>query len=627
MSHHPDFPPSSSRRARAANLLNLPRRVGVGGLTLVGLATLVGVFAFLPRRPTSDAAHAPVSSPRAEAVATGAVAAPFKVLILDGADPARPGAQELLREFTVRINEGSTRRVEIFQEYLDRRRFYDSAHVKRAQAWYEEKYRGVRLDAIVAIEGVPADAALQLRAALGYPVPVIAGFTSARSEHLSRPLRDAHDVSIVRAGDIEGELIRHISGVFPETRTVAVVTDRAEAATYLRETIRSVSGGALSARPLTQLPMGALRDSLAALPSDAVVLYWSISRDGDGNTWIPSEALRAIADASARPIFGTVDLLVGMGSFGGPSLSYGAFGRDLADQTRAVLHGEPGASEAERTHSAWSWRYDWSLVRKFGVDITRLHDGAYFVGRAAPFWVSHPIQTAVASVLILMLLVTILALVRRNIALVRVRAELRTMSEDLIRAQDDERARIARDLHDDLCQHMSLLAIEIGATPTPDSATFSKRVHQLVRRTQDIARGLHPGTIAMQDLRRAVESLAHPLGTAHGIAIDVHTREWPAALDAPTTLGLFRIIQEALQNVVRHAGAQRCSVQLTGSTELLKVVVKDDGVGLSLGEGVPRGLGLRSMQERARAMGGNVYLSSEPLRGTSVVVLLPHPTT
>jgi two-component sensor histidine kinase len=372
--------------------------------------------------------------------------------------------------------------------------------------------------------------------------------------------------------------------------------------------------------------MAALRDSLAALPSDAVVLYWSISRDGDGYTWIPPEALRAIADASARPIFGTVDLLVGAGSFGGPSLSYGALGRELADQTRAVLMGEPGALNAERTHTAWQWRYDWTMVQKFDVDQSRLHVPADFVGRPQPFWISYPVQTGVASLLLLLQLVTILALVRRNLALARARAELRTMSEDLIRAQDEERARIARDLHDDLCQQMSLLAIEMGNSPDGEPAAFATRVHHLVRRTQDIARGLHPGTVAMQDLRRAVESLAHPLGTSHGIAIDVESREWPAALDAPTTLALFRIVQEALRNVVRHAGAQRCSVQLTGSDTLLKVVVKDDGVGLPLGERQLRGLGLRSMQERARALGGNVYLSSEPLRGTAVVVLLPHST-
>jgi signal transduction histidine kinase len=90
------------------------------------------------------------------------------------------------------------------------------------------------------------------------------------------------------------------------------------------------------------------------------------------------------------------------------------------------------------------------------------------------------------------------------------------------------------------------------------------------------------------------------------------------------TLGLFRIVQEALQNVVRHAGAKRCSIQLTGTLESLKVVVRDDGLGLPPGQKRPHGLGFISMQERARAMGGVVYLSSEPLRGTSVTVLVPH---
>jgi signal transduction histidine kinase len=610
-------------------LRDLPVTIGVGGMTLMGMGMILLVLAFLPNLPSFSSTEGAPSGGRSAALpqASALSAPPFHVLILDGADPARPAAQALLREFSLRLNDGTGRRVEIFQENLDRRRFDDPAHLRGSLAWYEEKYRSIRLDAIVALEAVPTATALQLRAALGYRVPIISGFTSARSEGRAAEVLDAPDMSIVRAGDLEGELIRHISRLFPETRSIAVITDGAEAALHLAETVQRVSGGSLSSRPLTQLPMTALRDSLAALPSDAAVLYWSISRDGDGNTWIPSEALRAVADASVRPIFGTVDLLVGGGSFGGPSLSYGAFGRDLADQTRAVLEQEPGAAAAERTHDAWVWQYDWSLVRRFGVDQSGLHQPALFVGRPQPFWVSHPIQTGVAAVLLLMQLVTILALTRRNYALERARAELRGMSEDLIRAQDDERARIARDLHDDLCQEMSLLAIEMGTAPTRDSAAFASRVHYLVRRTQDIARGLHPGTVAMQDLRRAVESLAHPLGSSHGITIDVQSREWPAALDAPTTLGLFRIIQEALQNVVRHAGAQRCSVQLTGSTKMLRVVVKDDGVGLSLGNEPPRGLGLRSMQERARAMGGNVYLSSEPLRGTSVVVLLPHTGT
>ena len=189
---------------------------------------------------------------------------------------------------------------------------------------------------------------------------------------------------------------------------------------------------------------------------------------------------------------------------------------------------------------------------------------------------------------LLSLAVTLLLFERRR----RLAAEerLHQLSGRLITAQEEERSRIARDLHDDAGQRLALLAIELD---------------QL---------GLLP----------AARRFAADLAARHSVAIDVASDEWPDDVPRQTALVLYRVMQEALQNAVRHSGASRIEVAFRRTKDGMTLRVSDGGRGFVLGPlGGLRGLGLAGMSERLRLVGGGLRIDSRPGGGTIVEAWLP----
>jgi PAS domain S-box-containing protein len=226
------------------------------------------------------------------------------------------------------------------------------------------------------------------------------------------------------------------------------------------------------------------------------------------------------------------------------------------------------------------------------------------------------------------------------IAIVRDRTErerLRAFGAGSLRAAEDERLRIARELHDDTAQRLAALLVRLrvarGAPSGEKRERLLDEVHQEIVDAADavrrIARGLRPPSLDEVGLEAAIRSLARAIHEAHALPIEIESvpeREG-SRLKPDAELALYRIVQEALSNVVRHAGASRVRVVLERRDERTIVVVEDDGRGFDpRGEADPggRGLGLVGMAERARYLGGRVGIESERGQGTRVTVEVPH---
>jgi PAS domain S-box-containing protein len=211
---------------------------------------------------------------------------------------------------------------------------------------------------------------------------------------------------------------------------------------------------------------------------------------------------------------------------------------------------------------------------------------------------------------------------------------LRALSASLISAQEQERRRISRELHDDLVQRLGLMAIDVGRLNSrfgrydpelgPELRALQERAAEAAELTRHIAHELHPWILDDLGIETALRSLCAEVGRREEVDIRFVSGQLPEAVPREIASCLYAVAQESLQNVSKHAKAKHVEVRLHGSNESVRLEVRDDGIGCSV-EAVAGGLGLGvvNMRERVRWAKGVFHLDSQPGRGVCVAVDLP----
>jgi signal transduction histidine kinase len=207
---------------------------------------------------------------------------------------------------------------------------------------------------------------------------------------------------------------------------------------------------------------------------------------------------------------------------------------------------------------------------------------------------------------------------------------LKELAARLITAGEDERSRIARELHDDITQRMAALAIQVGQWKRgtdldklkdaldllqSELARLSNEIHQLSRR-------LHSSTLEDLGLAEAIESECRRFFDRGGPPVDIQLEGDFTAVPSEIALTLYRIVQESLRNIEKHAGASEARVTMRRVQDTVELEIRDNGMGFSTS--TPKvGLGLSNMRERARLLNGTVTVESSRGNGTSVLVKVP----
>jgi signal transduction histidine kinase len=230
------------------------------------------------------------------------------------------------------------------------------------------------------------------------------------------------------------------------------------------------------------------------------------------------------------------------------------------------------------------------------------------------------------------ILVTLEDISRRKLA----EEELRHLSGRLIKAQEEERSRVGRDLHDDLSQRVAVFSIELEQlrrklTGERDDVTCS--VMSLITRAQDLASDihrlsyeLHPFKLDTLGLSAAIKGLCAEISNHRDLKIKFQQKGFPAALPPDITLCIYRVAQEALHNIVKHSGAREAKLILTRTSEAVRFQVVDRGTGFDIDAAkTKKRLGLLSMKERIRFVGGELSIRSRPAEGTHIDVIIPLP--
>jgi two-component system, NarL family, sensor kinase len=228
-----------------------------------------------------------------------------------------------------------------------------------------------------------------------------------------------------------------------------------------------------------------------------------------------------------------------------------------------------------------------------------------------------------------------LAHARSDEALTTSRKESRQLAGRLLTAQEDERKRLAREMHDDVSQRLAATAIEAGKfeqqfpLADPSRQAMASLKGQLISLSDDvhrISRQLHPSILDDLGLEEAIRSECDRFAERKDAVIQLHRGDVPGKLPKEIALCIYRIAQEALRNVSKHSHTDRVELVLNADPEFIYLEVRDFGCGFRSEEvrGQP-GLGLASMEERARLVGGEITISSALGEGTSIAVRIPLP--
>jgi len=211
---------------------------------------------------------------------------------------------------------------------------------------------------------------------------------------------------------------------------------------------------------------------------------------------------------------------------------------------------------------------------------------------------------------------------------------LASLTGRLIDAQEEERKRIAREIHDDYNQRLAVLAIDleelaehVGESPVE----VRQRLHQLWDRVSklgadlhSLSHRLHSSTLESLGLVAGTRAFCQEFAEQQGIQVDFVHQDVPRHLPADMALCLFRIVQEGLRNIKRHSGANRAEIRMEGVGDKLHLSIADRGRGFEVNHHSPhKGIGIRSMEERLRSLGGHLQIHSRILEGTRIDAWLP----
>lgn len=217
------------------------------------------------------------------------------------------------------------------------------------------------------------------------------------------------------------------------------------------------------------------------------------------------------------------------------------------------------------------------------------------------------------------------------------RKRLQDFSAGAMRASEEERQRIARELHDDTAQRLATLLLRVRLLAMEkDAATRAERFEELreeiletAEGVKRIARGLRPPELEEVGLATALQAHLRSLREASGLDVEAEIEPVDRFLGPDARLALYRVVQEALSNVVRHSGASHARLRVSVDDGTVSAVIADEGRGFSEGRVTERGggLGLVGMQERAQMIGGRVTIESTPGEGTRIRIDVPAAAT
>lgn len=536
--------------------------------------------------------------------------------------------------------------LQLSSEYLELSRFRDRGHDKALADLLRQRYGSSKIDLVIGVD-TPAATFLMDHADLFPASPVL---LCSLPETLRNRIRASsltnRVIGIFEPVDALRQLVRSIVRFKPETRQIYLVSgvyenDQMRADT-LRQAVAAVAGN-IRLIDLTGYSIGQILEKCEQLPPDSVLLFSTMFVDANGHHFIPKAVLRSIAAHTNAPVFGPYESFIGNGIIGGPLISLRMQGKKAAETALRLLRGQEIQNPDGLGADTWVNLYDWRLLQRHAIDESLLPPNSTVLFREATLWelyrhyiIGVLLVLAVQSILIVGLVFNLRQRKKAQAALCDSQKALKNLAGRLISSQEEELSRLSREFHDDYAQRLAAMAIETGTlelqaaglnAPIRDQISLIKG--QLINLSDDIhalSRELHPAILKDLGLARAVRSLCLSFSDREEIPVTSHIADLPANIPQDTALCVYRVIQEGLRNIAKHAHARNVDVFVRCTPNHLLASIEDDGTGFDPGcaRHTP-GIGLASMRERVQHAQGEFTIQSAPGQGTTIHLSVPLP--
>jgi len=528
--------------------------------------------------------------------------------------------------------------VSFYTEYLDLNLFDGDIPQPELRALLRRKYASRPIDLIMAGGSRSLRVALHNRKDLFSSAPVVFVAVDPR---VAADLRLDADVTGTWLHMGWTETIDLARRLQPDTRRAVVVGGVSPADRVWLDQARqqlATRAGSVEISYLADLALEDVLKAVTALPTETVVLVGVFVRDAAGRDFVTPEVVKRIVALSTVPTYGLTDNAVGAGAVGGYVVSYEAHGQAAAELALRILAGErPPPTEAGTNVPM----VDARQLQRWRLDARRLPAGSVVRFREPSLWeqyrwyvVGAASALLVQSGLIGGLLVQRAQRRRAQARLAESMTQIQTLAGRLITAQEEERRRIARELHDDVGQRVASLAIGLSGLKRrlPDAeGAVRDELSQLQQQTlslskdlRNLSHELHPGALEHVGLIEALRGRCDAVSAEPGIPVRLDVDDGWADVSDDVARCLYRVAQEGLRNIVKHAHATRAQLSLARRDGQVVMRIHDDGRGFEPGAAAERrGLGLVSMGERVRMLGGQLEVQASPNAGTILVVTLP----
>jgi len=523
--------------------------------------------------------------------------------------------------------------LDFYEVSLDSGRFDAGFREESFVSYLSSLFSERPLDLVVPIGGPAGRFAQKYREQLFPSTPMVLAGVDER--HLQNDALHPNDASVAARNE-PAQIIQTILHLLPATTNIAVVVGSSPLERFWRTELE----GAF--QPFThrvtfewfdRLTFQDMRNRCAALPAGCAIFYAILAVDAAGVPFSEARSLRELREVASVPIFGLHDTQMGRGIVGGPLLAIGELSRNTAEVALRILGGEDPSSLRLPAQGPGEPQFDWRELRRWNIGVGQLPQGSRIQFRQPSPWERY--RWLIISVVAILTLqaASILALLVNRSRRIKAEKAAQKLSQLLIRAHEDERARLARELHDDLTQRVARMAIDLGHL---DRNGSSGQAMEIIRSTRDSLAGLssdihslsyrlHPSIVEDLGLEVALKAEAERFTKHESIPAIVSLRDVPK-VPPDAGLCLFRVAQESLRNVARHARASSVSISVRPVDGGIQLRISDDGIGMKpRSHEDPPSLGLASMRERVNLLCGEFEVDSTPGEGTTVSAWVPLP--
>jgi signal transduction histidine kinase len=587
----------------------------------------------LPSRVLHRVAALAVASLAVCVCLAAAAATPKRVLILHSFSRDIAPYDTIAAVFRTELARGFPEPIAFFEAALDAGRPVTKEEEAALFGYLRARFADSAPDLVVTIGPPAARFYLEHRNELFPATPLV---MAALDERLARgaPLR-ASDAAVVGRVDLP-RLLENIFQLLPKTSTVAVVIGASPLERFWLSELKQAAAayaGRADIQWLNDLSFEQMKARVARLPPNSAVFYALMIVDAAGVPHERQDALAALHAVANAPIFGIYENELGQGVVGGPYTSQRHSGEDIAAAAGDILRGAPQAAPPMIVNAFEAPVYDWRELQRWNIDPARLPAGSEIRFRTPSLWEAHRAEIVATITVIVLQAALIAALLWQRRLRRRAEGEARSLGGRLITVHEDERRRLARELHDDITQRLAALAIQAATLDSrPTDAAGKEAAHSirdgLVELSEDVhalSYRLHPTVIEDLGLVEALRAECDRVARSNGpLKVELDAGSVPAALPVDVAVGLFRVAQEALRNIVRHAKASAVRVALHRADGRLVLAVQDNGTGFDASRGEKAAsLGIASMRERMRLLDGALDVDSAPGRGTTVTAWVP----